>query len=321
MTATRSFPTVGMGAALALVAVVIPFLHAPNLIDATFRAAALVMIAVSWNMMAGAGLVSLGHSAFWGLGSYVAVLCANHFHIPFALSLVPAVFAGGLAGGGLALLTGRLRGIYFAIATLAFSEALRVMAAMLAGVTGGYNGLYLDSTLFPGPRTIDVGASLGAIAAVLVAWGVSRSRYAYGLRAMRDNEAASQMLGVAPIRFRFGIVALSGAIASLAGAINVWHGGYLDPGVAFDLQTTIDAQIAPILGGIYTLAGPIVGALATIGMEEATRTLLGGIVGASLLIYGLALIVAVLCLPQGIVGLLRQQLRRRRRPSGLRLAR
>jgi branched-chain amino acid transport system permease protein len=296
--------------AAAIAALLVPFLGMPLLTDIDFRICALAMIAISWNMMAGAGLVSLGHSAFWGLGSYAAILSANDLGAPFVVSLVPAVVAGGLLGAGLARMTGRLRGIYFAISTLATSEGLRVLATMLPDLTGGGNGLYLDSALFPGNAAISLAIPCGAIVAALIAWAISRSRYAFALRAMRNNEAASQMLGVAPIRFRVGIMAVAGAIASLAGAINAWHGGYLDPGVAFDLKTTIDAQIAPILGGVYTLPGPIIGAIATIAFEEFTRALFGGMVGISLLVFGLVLVVVVLVLPQGLVGLLRKTHRR-----------
>ena len=140
------------GIAAGAIALAIPFLGTPLLADIDFRICALTMVAVSWNMMASAGLVSLGHSAFWGLGSYVAMLAANDFGVPFAVSLVPAVAAGALLGAGLARITGRLRGIYFAISTLAASEGLRVLATMLPDVTGGGNGLYLDSALFPGRR-------------------------------------------------------------------------------------------------------------------------------------------------------------------------
>ncbi len=293
------------GMVAGIVALAIPLLGMPLLADIDFRICALLMVAVSWNMMAGAGLVSLGHSAFWGLGAYVAILAANDFAVPFAASLMPAMLAGALLGAALALITGRMRGIYFAISTLAASEGLRVLATMLPDITGGGNGLYLDSKLFPGKAAIGLAAPGGAILAALIAWAISRSRYAFALRAMRNNELASQMLGVAPIRFRVGIMTVAGAIATLAGAINAWHGGYLDPGVGFDLKTTIDAQIAPILGGVYTLPGPIIGAIATIGFEELTRALFGGMVGISLLVFGIVLVVVVLCMPQGIFGLLR----------------
>jgi branched-chain amino acid transport system permease protein len=272
--------------------------------DVTFRISTLLMISVSWNLMAGAGLVSLGHSGFWGLGSYAAALCVNKLGFSFAMSLIPATIIGALIGACLAGITGRLRGIYFAICTLAMSEGLRVVAVMLPDVTGGANGLYLDATKHPGPSMVTLVASVGAIVTVFVSWFLSRSRYQFALRAMRDNEAASQMLGVEPLRYRFGIMALCGAMASFAGGINVWRGGYLDPGVAFELLTTINSQIAPILGGIYTLPGPAIGAVLTIALGEVTRLTLGNIVGASLLLYGALLVVIVLVLPNGVFGAL-----------------
>jgi branched-chain amino acid transport system permease protein len=215
-----------------------------------------------------------------------------------------------LLGAGLALITGRLRGIYFAISTLATSEGLRVLAVMLPDITGGSNGIYLDTTLSPGPLTVNVAASIGAIVAMLVAWIIAQSRYHFALRAMRSNESASQMLGIEPLRHRVGIMAVSGALASLAGAISMWRGGYLDPSVAFDLLTTINAQIAPILGGIYTLPGPIIGAVAAVALGELTRIFLGQFVGVSLLVFGMVLILLVLWLPNGIYGALRQRLLR-----------
>jgi branched-chain amino acid transport system permease protein len=252
--------------------------------------------------MAGAGLVSLGHSGFWGLGSYAAALSVNKLGFSFAASLIPAILCGALIGAGLALITGRLRGIYFAISTLAMSEGFRVIAVMLPDVTGGFKGLYLDSSHFPGMVAVHIVAAVGAIATAGIAWQLSRTRYHFALRAMRDNEAACQMLGVEPLRYRLGIMALSGAMASLAGGISIWRGGYLDPDVAFDLITTINAQIAPILGGIYTLPGPIIGSIITVALGEITRLALGDIVGASLLVYGALLVVIVLALPHGIYG-------------------
>jgi len=284
----------------------------PLAADINFRICGLVIVAVSWNLMAGAGLISLGHSAFWGLGAYVAILSANRLGIPLAWSLIPAMLCGAAIAAALALITGRLRGIYFAISTLAMSEGLRVVAVMLPAVTGGSTGLYLDTRLAAGNRLINLGAAGGAVAAALIAWALTRSRYHFALRAMRDNETAAQMLGIEPIRFRVGIMALCGAMASYAGGLGVWHNGYLDPGVAFDLQTTIDAQIAPILGGIYSLPGPAIGAVATVGLGELTRLLLGKYTGASLLVFGILLVVVILALPKGIYSIIRRDGPRRR---------
>lgn len=293
---------VSLGSAIALVCASV--FGSAVVSDVTFRISTLLMISVSWNLMAGAGLVSLGHSGFWGLGSYAAALCVNKLGFSFAMSLVPATIVGALIGACLAGITGRLRGIYFAIATLAMSEGLRVVAVMLPDLTGGANGLYLDSSKHPGPSMVTLVAALGAIVTVLASWLLARSRYQFALRAMRDNEAASQMLGVEPLRYRVAIMALCGAMASFAGGINVWRGGYLDPGVAFELLTTINSQIAPILGGIYTLPGPAIGAVLTVALGEVTRLTLGNIVGASLLLYGAVLVVIVLVLPNGVYGAL-----------------
>lgn len=290
------------GLLLGAATLVIPFVGSPSLVDLNFRICTLAIIAISWNMMASAGLISLGHSAFWGMGSYVSLLCANQLGIPFLPSLLLGMLGGGIIGGGLALITGRLRGIYFAISTLALSEGLRIVAVMLPDLTGGASGLYLISSLFPGTTAVNILAAIGAVATALIAWIVSRTRSHYAFRAMRANEGASQMLGIRPLRYRVSIVFLSGALASFAGAINVWNGGYLDPGVAFNLHTTLMSQIAPILGGIYTLSGPILGTLVAMGLGEVTRTMLGHLEGVSLLVFGVLLVVCVLYLPKGVAG-------------------
>lgn len=304
---------VALFAVFAVLSLAMPYLASPVLRDINFQVCLLIILAISWNLMAGAGLISLGHSSFWGLGSYAAILSANKLGLFFGLSLIPSVLAGGLVGAGLALVTGRLRGIYFAIATLAASEGLRVLAVMLPDLTGGSNGIYLDSTHAANPNLVYLAATLGAIGAAVIAFALSKSRYHFALRAMRNSEMASRMLGVEPLHFRIGIMSISGAMASFAGAVNMWRGGYLDPAVAFDLLITINSQIAPILGGIYTLGGPIIGAIVTMGLSELARIYLGKIVGASLLIFGLVLVVMILYMPNGISGAWRDwQLRRYR---------
>ncbi len=301
------------GAALAIIVLVIPLAGSASLTDLMFRTCLLAIIAISWNMMATSGLISLGHSAFWGMGAYAAILLANRFSIGFIPSLLGAMVIGALLGAGLALITGRLQGIYFAVCTLAMSEGLRVGAVMLVGVTGGAQGQYLDSALAPSPWLIDMVASVGAVGAALLAFGISRTRYQYAFRAMRANERAAQMLGIRPLIYRVAIVALSGGLASFAGAASMWYGGYLDPSVAFNLQTTLIAQIAPILGGITTLSGPLLGTLLVTLLSEGSRAAMGSVEGATLLIYGVALVLCVIYLPQGFRGAIQSTWRRRRR--------
>lgn len=290
----------------------LPFLASAVVNDWIVSAASLIILAISWNLAANAGLISLGHSAFWGLGSYTAILAANKLGLPMVVSLVPAIVVGALAGALLAVITGRLRGIFFAISTLALSEGLRVLAVMLPGVTGGGEGMYMNPKLRMGPEFVAALMVVGAVAAVWLSWMMSRLPSHFAFRAMRANESAAQMLGVHPVRFRVGVLALSGAMAAFAGGVRVWYGGFIDPGIAFDLHITILAQIAPILGGIHTLVGPVIGALLGVLLSEATRIWLGT-KGFSLLVYGLALVMCILFLPNGVWGGIRDGVARRAR--------
>lgn len=301
-----TFVNAVLAAAAFLLLILIPIVGSPTMIDVAFRMCSLIVLALSWNLMASAGLISLGHSAFFGLGAYVSILSANLLGFPFWLALFGSICAGAVLGSALALITGRMRGIYFAISTLALSEGLRVLAVMTPGLTGGAKGAYLISSMYPGSLAVNLGMSAAAIGACVIAWVVAHSRYHFAFRAMRANESASQMLGIYPLKYRTSIMAVSGAMASLVGGVEVWHGGYLDPAVAFDLHITIMAQIAPILGGIYTVSGPIIGAVATVLLGDATRLTVGHIQGASLLVFGIVLVVCVLYLPHGIRGGLSQ---------------
>lgn len=286
---------------LAVVLIPLPFYSSPVITDWCLRISSLMILSISWNLAANAGLVSLGHSAFWGLGTYAAILSANMSGFNFVESIVPSIIVGMIVGSMLAVITGRLRGFFFAISTLAMSEGLRVIAVMSPEVTGGGEGLYINQDLRPGSEIIASSSISAAFAVFAFSWALFRSRYHFAFRAMRNNEQASQMFGINPRAFRIGVLAVSGGMASLAGGINVWFGGFVDPNIAFDLHITILAQVAPILGGLYTLLGPVVGSVVAIGISEATRIWFGAS-GFSLFIYGLILCVFILYLPSGIWG-------------------
>lgn len=288
-------------ALLAIAVILLPLVAPPIVNNMILRIGSLVMLAISWNLAANAGLISLGHSAFWGLGSYAALLVANRLGWPFFASLIPAMLVGALAAAAIAVITGRLKGIFFAIAMLALSEGLRVIAVMTPGFTGGGAGIFIDQALRPSTQTVALVTAVCAVGSAVVAYMVSLTPFHYACRAMRNNESASEMLGINPLRFRIAVLSLSGAMASLAGGINIWYSGFLDPAIGFDLHITILAQIAPILGGIHTLAGPIIGAFATIGLSEFSRILLGEH-GVSLLVYGVILVFSILYMPKGIYG-------------------
>jgi branched-chain amino acid transport system permease protein len=296
-----------------LVAIVLPYFLPPGLSEWSTRLSTLILVAVSWNMMANAGLISLGHAGFWGLGAYTAALLADAIHMPFWLTVLPATLFGAGFGVLLAYITGRLRGLFFAISTLAMAEALRVAALMVPKLTGGAEGVFIFDEIRPGRVTMTSFALCLAVATVAISYFLARSRFQYALRAMRDSEGAAQMFGVNPPRFRIGVTALSGAIASCAGVISAWYTGYLDPGAAFDIKITISAQIAPLFGGLYTVSGPVIGAITILTLSELTRIYFGYSAGVGLLVYGVILVFGVLFMPGGVVGLYRHWSGRSRR--------
>lgn len=121
------------------------------------------------------------------------------------------------------------------------------------------------------------------------------------------------MLGVDPRPYRYAVLAISGALASAAGCIAAWYGGYLVPDIAFDLFITVKAQIAPILGGLYTVTGPVIGAFGIVFLSELSRIAFGAHDGASQLVFGSVLVVGILFMPNGIYGSLARLFRRSKR--------
>lgn len=276
--------------------------------DWVFQVAVIIPLAISWNVMSGAGLLSLGQSAFWGIGYFASAIVSHASHGSFGGSILVSLGVGALTGSALAVLTGRLRGVFFAISTLALSEGLRVIATMLPDFTGGAAGIYVNSALMPGQSRLMLTAISLAAVSLLVSLILARSPMQLALRAMRDNEHASQMLGINPLFYRTLVAGGCGAMAAVGGCLAGWRGGYVTPEIAFDLNYAILAQIAPILGGIYTVPGPILGAAAVVVLSELTRLLLAQ-EGYGLLVYGLVLALAIKYMPFGIYGSLLARMR------------
>lgn len=293
-------PSLAAGFCVALIAST--FIKMPQANDWLFQISMLLIISVSWNLMASAGLISLGHAGFWGIGSYAAMIAAVRLDLPLYGAVILAVASGMLFGCMLALATGRLRGIFFAISTLALAEGMRVTTLMLPDQTGGASGLYLPEKLQLARSGLYLLGAVYAVVCVGISFWLARTPFNYACRAMRDNESAAQMLGLDPRRYRMAILAISAGMAAGAGAVSTWYGGYLDPEIAFSLHTTIESQIATILGGIYTLAGPILGSIAIVALSEATRIGFGNHEGVSQLIFGVVLVLGILFMPNGLSG-------------------
>lgn len=266
-----------------------------------------VVLAESWNLIGGfAGYVSLGQVAFFGLGGYATGVLMARAGLPFPLALV----AGTLLAGLVALLLGppllRLRGPYFAIASLGVAEGLSELMTNLVHLTGGGAGLTIPAfgpsapTAYPSSTVFFVAFWALALTSVGVVALTSRSRLGFALRAIREDEGAAASLGVRTNRAKTLVLVLSAVLASLAGGLWAFQEVVVFPDRVFSLSTTVLVIVMVVLGGSGTVAGPVVGAAVLEGVADLAR---GVTPGGADLVLGLAIVVAVLFVPDGVLGL------------------
>lgn len=270
------------------------------------------LLAQAWNLLGGfGGQFSFGHAVFFGSGAYVQAIAQLQGGLSawLALALAVGVAAGvGAFVGALSFRYG-LKGSYFALVTLAFAEVFRILA-LSVDFTGGGVGLMLP--LAESAANLQFASRKGYIALiggfVLAALGVTawlrHSRFGAQLQAVRDNEDAARAIGVDPFRTKLGAIVLSGAFTGAAGAFYVQVFQYIDPAIAFGAHVSVEALVAAIVGGMGTLWGPVLGALALHALADLTRNLFGALPGISLVIYGMVLVLIVMFMPRGIAGLL-----------------
>lgn len=289
------------------------------------------LMAIGWNVMSGfGGMFSFGHAAYFGIGAYTSVwLLVKHNVSPWLGMLAGAALAAafGTLTGFLALRY-RLRGAYFALATFAVAEMLRLLAtgSDLVNRAVGYNvpllrGNSWSMLQFPAgsPNYFWVGLGLVA-AAVAISLLYLRSRAGRFTLAARDDEVAAASVGVPVLRYQLFTIALSAAITAVAGVFYVQYYLYVNPDLAFGASVSIQAILPAVIGGVGTVWGPVVGAVILGPLSDVTATLLrqppeflgflAGRGGLDVMLYAILLIVIVLALPQGVYGAAAERLRR-----------
>ena len=269
----------------------------------------------AWNIMMGfAGLLSLGHALYLGVGAYTVAALYDHFTIGPWLGLWAALALCGLLAAALAALAFRYRvsGVYFALLTIACAEFARIGFDHFTWV-GGSGGLFLkiverdrlDLLNLRGPPTMFyylmlflTGAAL-CLSALLL-----RSRAGYYWQAIREDEDAAAALGVNTLRWKMLAVIISGAMTALAGMFSAFYYSNLFPEQLFHISRSIEIILGPMLGGIGTLFGPIIGAaLLTVlsdGATELVAALGWDVPGIKQLVYGVVLFAIVAFMPQGV---------------------
>ncbi|RTL61334.1 MAG: branched-chain amino acid ABC transporter permease [Hyphomicrobiales bacterium] len=304
-----------MIAVLVAVAIAIPFLFDPRGYGIRILCLALLFAAMaqSWNIVAGlANQISLGHAAFFGIGAYTSTLLLIHFGLTPWLGMIAAAVLGGLAAFLISLPTMRLRGHYFALATLAFGEVMRVIGNSWGGLTGGPVGI---SVPFSQPSLMalqfkDMRAyyalMLGAVVVVTAIFVViKRSRLGYRLRAIKENEDAAEVIGVDTTRTKILASVISGMLTASLGTLYAQFQFFFDPDTVFGIASvSIRMAMIAIVGGIGTAAGPILGAFFVIPLEElANQVFSAKAAGLSQLVFGVLLILVILIEPKGFMAI------------------
>jgi branched-chain amino acid transport system permease protein len=306
----------------------------PYLTGIMINVVMMASLASAWNLLGGyAGQYSFGHAAYFGAGAYTTLIMLS---AGTTADPLVAMLAGILIAGTIALITGsivfRLRGHYFALASIAVAEIVRLIVLNLE-FTGGAQGILLSDLTFHG---IDLNSKVPFYYAMLLLLALSvgitaifqSSRTGYYLQAIREDQDAAASLGINVALYKNRALLVSAALTSVAGSLYGLYIRYIDPGAVLDLRLSIEIILTAIIGGVGTIMGPLLGALLLVPLAELLRSnLIGdtlissglvssgspagkllteGLAHAHVLVYGIITVVCILFMPKGLLGFTRR---------------
>jgi branched-chain amino acid transport system permease protein len=265
-----------------------------------------IVLATAWNILGGyTGYVNFGSAAFFALGAYATVFLHKFYPLPIPLLIMIGGVVSGIVGFGMGYLTLRLRGAFFAIATLALAVVLQTLVVNWDYV-GGSRGAYIirpNEIAVIGPYIQYLFMLMLALVviALTIARGIERSQLGYGFATIRDDELAAEASGVPTLRLKLVATTLSGALMGMAGAPFPYYIGYLQPSSAFGLEYAVNSIAMPMIGGTTSWVGPLIGAVLLGSLQQIATVTISSAV--NLLIVGLLLVAFVIIAPNGIIGL------------------
>lgn len=280
----------------------------------------MITMATSWNMLSGfGGYTSFGHAAFFGIGSYVGALLLHYEKTGWIMAVILAGISTGVLGLLIGIPTLRLRGPYFAVAMLAFTELVRVIVLAWDGLTLGGKGVYLPITRLQRPGDNETrwdeflrmahdnqnyyAMLILAIIAVIATYIIGTSRLGLKLLAIRDDEVAAQAMGIHTTKVKVLTFGFSAIFPGIAGAIYARQVGYIDPITVFAVIWSIRAIATTILGGQGTILGPIIGAIVLTLVSERVWESDPNLYQV---VFGGLIVLVVLFMPGGVISLLQQ---------------
>lgn len=307
---TRLRPMAALGAVLAAM-LMIPISIGNEFIYHIFITMCIfAALSTAWNIVGGyAGQLSLGHAIFYGIGSYVGVML-----VAMGISPWIGMFAGAVLAAFVAIVISypcfRLRGPFFALATVAFLEVFRVLALHFRDLTGGATGMMIPLNvgwewMVFRERLAALIIAFGLLLVILaIAWRIRTHRLGFRLIATRERESAARAAGIDTVRIKLYAVAISAALSAMVGTFHAMYLTFIEPASAFSLAFSIQIAMFALIGGIGTVFGPLLGAVLLVPITEFARGALGGeAIGLHGFVYGVVLVLVALFMPDGIMGL------------------
>ena len=304
-TIRRYLPYILIGAALVSL-IILPLLDVPKTwILYLFYFFVFLAAANMWNLLAGfSGLLALCPAAFIGLGGYTMTIM-TWLGIPYYLGSLAGGIVAALFAGLISISVFRMKGIYFAIGTLVVPAILRLVFLRWRPVGGDLQGggagyMIKGVSQIPPEVSYWLGLAIGLVSVILMAI-ILRSKFGFGLAAIRDNDVSAASLGVNVFQLKLFSFIIAAFVMGIAGAIFYTYQGYIEPNSAYDIKWLMIVLLATVIGGIGLEWGPLVGTIIVVILQFQ----LARYVGISLLIQGVILVVIMLVAPQGLLGLLR----------------
>jgi len=312
----RTFAAVAFATAVAIIAAS-RLITNDYFFSATYTVLQFIILATAWNILGGyTGYVNFGSAAFFATGAYSSVFLYKALHAPLVVMIVTGTIAAGLLGLAVGYLTLRMRGVFFAIATLALAVVLYTFVVNWDYV-GGARGAYIiqpRAIPFGLPRYIHLLYSamvLMTALALIIARAIETSTIGRGLAAIRDDELAAECAGVPTLRLKLFSATVSGALMGMAGTTFPFYLSYVEPSAAFNLSYAVNSIAMPLIGGMMSWVGPLIGAVLLGTVQQVVQVTISS--AWNLLIVGVLLVLFVTLAPNGIMGWVDAWRRRRKR--------
>ncbi|GAX89012.1 branched-chain amino acid ABC transporter permease [Effusibacillus lacus] len=271
----------------------------------------------SWNILAGyAGQLSLGHAIFFGLGAYTSTLLLMKSGISPWIGMLVAVGLCLLVGALIGYPCFRLKGPFFTLATLAFSEVIRLVASFWKELTNGAVGLNIpfqpgwSTMMFRSKEPYFYIALVILLLVIAITYWIDRSKMGSYLVAIREDEEAAESLGIPISRYKMYAVLISSGLAGMTGVFYAQYILFIDPEAVFNINFSVQVALISIIGGMGTVLGPLIGAVLMIPLNEILRSAFSGLNGLNFFIYGFVLILVVSLIPNGILPTVRNWLKK-----------